>query len=59
MDKNKEEDKDLDEDEAKGEDEDKVEARRDDDDVWTAATVEASRCQQGAQPGDLLLLISY
>ena len=53
--KNKEEDKDKDEDE----DEDKVEARRDDDDVWTAATVEASRCQQGAQPGDLLLLISY
>ena len=57
MDKNKEEDTDQDEDE--GEDEDKVEARRDDDDVWTAATVEASRCQQGAQPGDLLLLISY
>ena len=57
MDKNKEEDKDKDKD--GGEDEDKVEARRDDDDVWTAATVEASRCQQGAQPGDLLLLISY
>ena len=57
MDKKKEEDKDKDED--GGEDEDKVEARRDDDDVWTAATVEASRCQQGAQPGDLLLLISY
>ena len=57
MDKKKEEDKDKDKD--GGEDEDKVEARRDDDDVWTAATVEASRCQQGAQPGDLLLLISY
>ena len=51
------EDKDKDEDE--NEDEDKVEDGRDDDDVWTAATVEASRCQQGAQPGDLLLLISY
>ena len=45
--------------EQKYEDEDDVEDRRDDDDVWTAATVEASRCQEGAQPGDLLLLISY
>ena len=45
--------------EQKYEDEDDVEDRRNDDDVWTAATVEASRCQEGAQPGDLLLLISY
>ena len=58
-DKNEEEDKDEDKDKDKNEDEDKVEERKDDDDVWTAATVEASRCQQGAQPGDLLLLISY
>ena len=29
------------------EDDDKVEAGKDDDDVWSAATVEASRCQQG------------
>ena len=29
------------------EDGEKVEAVKDDDDVWSAATVEASRCQQG------------
>ena len=29
------------------EDGEKVEAGKDDDDVWSAATVEASRCQQG------------
>ena len=36
-----------DEDEDEDEDDDKVEAGKDDDDVWSAATVEASRCQQG------------